>query len=473
GWVMRALQEAPEESIAWLWKAALAGTPDEALAAARQAASLAPDDPICQEALARLEEQVPPASPTAVRTRKPVSQSIADAFVRLRATIPRLMTPANRSNWLSLVALLAAMMMIAAALLVGADLLAGSWLPRAVAAELPAGQPVRDVETVLLRRADELWQLEQRDMALTLLGEAYRLAPDDPEIARLLALRHAAQADLYLRAGEPDLARSHLKTAYGLQPDDSTIAANYHTLGTYIQGRDAYQRGELDKAIEYLTPLVSNDPGYLDARALLQGAHVRKREAERATQDGAWQILARANRAEPGKAARTALVPPTPFNLPGQQQLPPMLPTLGAMGNKHIVVSINAQRMYVYENDQLIWDWIASTGEYARPTVPGKYRIQSKIPRARSNVWSLWMPYWMGIYWAGSVENGIHGQVEFDSGGRLWEGLLGTQVTFGCVMVSDENAAILFDWAEIGTPVSIHWDWDPSWLPDANGDRRQ
>jgi hypothetical protein len=22
----------------------------------------------------------------------------------------------------------------------------------------------------------------------------------------------------------------------------------------------------------------------------------------------------------------------------------------------------------------------------------------------------------------------------------------------------------------MGTPVSIHWEWDPSWVPDANGD---
>lgn len=172
----------------------------------------------------------------------------------------------------------------------------------------------------------------------------------------------------------------------------------------------------------------------------------------------------------PGALLREALVPDAEYsNQPGQEQMPPA-PLFANPANKHIVVSINDQRMYVYEEGVLLWEWVASTGEAERPTIPGHYRIQSKFEDARSDVWSLWMPYWQGLYWAGSVENGIHGQVVFDSGGNLWEGYLGTRITFGCVMVSDDHAAQLFEWTELGTPVSIRWEWDPSWQPDENGE---
>jgi lipoprotein-anchoring transpeptidase ErfK/SrfK len=239
---------------------------------------------------------------------------------------------------------------------------------------------------------------------------------------------------------------------------------------TYLDGKEAYEARDWHRTIEILGPLFERDPDYADARALLGAAYAGLHEGTLAARAEADRVLVSTRRLQPGRAARSALLPSTPVNKPGQTSLPPMLPTLGSLSNKHIVVSINAQRMYVYENNRLIWNWIASTGEPERPTIPGRYRVQDKIPNARSNVWSLWMPYWLGIYWAGSVENGIHGQVTFDRGGRLWEGALGTRITFGCVMISDENAKQLYEWAEIGTPVSIHWDWDPSWIPDANGD---
>jgi len=81
--------------------------------------------------------------------------------------------------------------------------------------------------------------------------------------------------------------------------------------------------------------------------------------------------------------------------------------------------------------------------------------VQSRIRNARSNVWHLWMPYWLGIYWVGGIENGIHGLPVQDSGTKLWEGYLGRRVSFGCVILADDAAKTIFDWAEIGTEVII------------------
>ena len=321
----------------------------------------------------------------------------------------------------------------------------------------------------LHRQAGQLWASGEREAALAQWQEAHRLAPETPDITESLARAQVGVAADRLHAGDPDGALPYLEAAYTLMPDEATVVHELQALEVYLAGRDAINAGSWGEAQSLLAALYTVDPAYLDTRALLERSLAGQQAAQiaqRAAQDAA---LSKAAALQPGQRVAALFDPPVYSSQPGQTMMPP-----GGLftnpSDKHIVVSINQQRMYVYENGQLIWNWIASTGETERPTIPGKYRIQSQIEYARSNSWELWMPWWQGLYWAGSVENGIHGQVDFDSGGRLWEGYLGTRITFGCVMVSDANAATLYQWAELGTPVSIHWDWDPAWRPDDNGD---
>ncbi len=120
------------------------------------------------------------------------------------------------------------------------------------------------------------------------------------------------------------------------------------------------------------------------------------------------------------------------------------------------VVSISQQRCWLYQGNVQIADWLCSTGQRGTATRPGTYAIQSKMEKAYGSAWNIWMPYWLGIYWAGASENGIHGlPYDADSGYKLWEGLVGSPVTYGCVLLTDEHAAILFDMAYVGMPVII------------------
>ena len=100
---------------------------------------------------------------------------------------------------------------------------------------------------------------------------------------------------------------------------------------------------------------------------------------------------------------------------------------------------------------------MCSTGGYGSPTVPGNYHVLDKIPNAYASTWNLQMPYWLGIYYAGTLENGIHALPILSNGQRLWEGYLGQRVSYGCVILSTEAARTLYHWAEIGTPVIIHY----------------
>jgi lipoprotein-anchoring transpeptidase ErfK/SrfK len=131
-------------------------------------------------------------------------------------------------------------------------------------------------------------------------------------------------------------------------------------------------------------------------------------------------------------------------------------PAPAAGGAKRIVVDISAQRMYVYQNGQLVWNWVVSTGARGSTAV-GHFKVLNKIPNAWASTWSLTMPYWLGIYWSGRLQNGIHALPIMANGQTLWAGYLGTPVSYGCVILSTQNAAALYNWAQVGTPVDIVW----------------
>jgi lipoprotein-anchoring transpeptidase ErfK/SrfK len=113
--------------------------------------------------------------------------------------------------------------------------------------------------------------------------------------------------------------------------------------------------------------------------------------------------------------------------------------------------------MYVYQDGGLLWNWVVSTGEPGRDTRPGNFSVLNKIPNAYGSTWDLWMPNWLGIYWAGSLQNGIHALPILSNGLRLWEGLLGSRVSYGCVILGIGEAQTLYDWADVGTPVNIRY----------------
>lgn len=125
-------------------------------------------------------------------------------------------------------------------------------------------------------------------------------------------------------------------------------------------------------------------------------------------------------------------------------------------GSKYILVDISEQHMYVYEADTLVYSFVASTG-MNNATRVGNFAVQSKIPNAYGSTWNIWMPNWLGIYWAGGLENGIHALPILPSGATLWAGFLGRPVSYGCVVLGSYEAQVLYDWAEIGTPVEIQW----------------
>jgi lipoprotein-anchoring transpeptidase ErfK/SrfK len=126
----------------------------------------------------------------------------------------------------------------------------------------------------------------------------------------------------------------------------------------------------------------------------------------------------------------------------------------GYGGNKYILVDISEQHMYVYEGDTLVYSFVSSTG-MNNSTRIGMFSVLEKIPNAYGATWNIWMPNWLGIYWSGSLQNGIHALPILPNGATLWAGYLGVPISYGCVVLGTTEAQLLYDWADVGTPVEI------------------
>ncbi len=126
--------------------------------------------------------------------------------------------------------------------------------------------------------------------------------------------------------------------------------------------------------------------------------------------------------------------------------------------DKRIVVSISQQRVWVYENGALKWEWVTSTGISDSPTWTGLYQVISHVPNAYAGNWNLYMPYFIGVYRpipGAEFTNGFHGFPTRGGGQILWENSLGRRVTYGCILLNNTNAQLLYNWAETGVIVEI------------------
>lgn len=145
---------------------------------------------------------------------------------------------------------------------------------------------------------------------------------------------------------------------------------------------------------------------------------------------------------------------------PGQQLIIPLdavapATKLATQGNLLFTVNITRQSCQVLRNGAVLYNWACSTGREESATRAGTYYVQSKYRNAWGSRWEFFMPYWLGIYWAAGSENGIHGLPYQQGGYPVWGNSLGTPVTFGCVLLGEEESETLWNMAYIGMPVVI------------------
>ncbi len=121
---------------------------------------------------------------------------------------------------------------------------------------------------------------------------------------------------------------------------------------------------------------------------------------------------------------------------------------------KYIDLNLKSQVMTIFENGKLLDAYLISSGKPGMPTPQGTFHIANKTPRAWSKKYGLYMPYWNALVSSGDY--GIHELPEWPGGYKEGANHLGTPVSHGCVRLGVGPAEIVYNWAEIGTPVVIH-----------------
>ncbi len=124
------------------------------------------------------------------------------------------------------------------------------------------------------------------------------------------------------------------------------------------------------------------------------------------------------------------------------------------MFDKWIEINLSQQRLTAHIGDATVFTTLISTGKPTTPTPPGEYRTFAKLTKddmtngkaGDDDYYNLpdvpWVMYFLGGGYA------IHG--------TYWHTNFGTVQSHGCVNVSQAGAKLLFDWAPLGTRVSVH-----------------
>ncbi|PID51873.1 MAG: hypothetical protein CR972_04870 [Candidatus Moraniibacteriota bacterium] len=128
---------------------------------------------------------------------------------------------------------------------------------------------------------------------------------------------------------------------------------------------------------------------------------------------------------------------------------------------KYIDVNLEDQITTLFENGKFVVNFISSTGAVDTPTPTGQFQIYNKHPYALSNMFQVYLPFWMAFTPDGKY--GFHdlvvwpeGHEKMPSGGKESDVNIGRAVSPGCVRHDAENSQFLYEWAEIGTPVIIY-----------------
>lgn len=114
---------------------------------------------------------------------------------------------------------------------------------------------------------------------------------------------------------------------------------------------------------------------------------------------------------------------------------------------KFIAVDLKQQRLYRYQDGQLLDSFLVSSGKRNTPTLAGEFAIFNKRSKVRMTGIDYDLP---NVPWVASYDGAytIHG--------TYWHNNFGHPMSHGCVNMKTSEAKIVYDWSEIGTPVIIY-----------------
>jgi lipoprotein-anchoring transpeptidase ErfK/SrfK len=116
---------------------------------------------------------------------------------------------------------------------------------------------------------------------------------------------------------------------------------------------------------------------------------------------------------------------------------------------RNVVVDLSEQRVYLYENGNIVDSYLASTGKGGSPTFTGSFRVNWKTPMQDLGCFegapycTENVPYL--AYFNG--DQALHG--------AYWHNNFGNVMSHGCVNLPVATAKFVYDWVAVGTEVRV------------------
>lgn len=132
----------------------------------------------------------------------------------------------------------------------------------------------------------------------------------------------------------------------------------------------------------------------------------------------------------------------------------------GNIADRYIEVDISQQKLYTFLHGKLLKTYRVSTGK-DYPTPVGSFEILNKTGLGFSNIYNVWMPWWMGFSYSKKLHAyfGIHELPYYYAQGNKIQrpaNFIGTPNTGGCVALGVGEAREVYQFADIGTKVVIY-----------------
>ena len=149
---------------------------------------------------------------------------------------------------------------------------------------------------------------------------------------------------------------------------------------------------------------------------------------------------------------------PAPTATPTPEPAATALPVLASSQNvqfnewRWIDVNLTTQYLTAYENGQEVFSTYISSGLPETPTVVGQFRIYLRLNSQHMTGYHMGYDY--------SIPNVPHVQYfhgNFGLHGAYWHENFGNPMSHGCVNLDEADAAWLYNFADIGTLVNVHY----------------
>lgn len=123
-------------------------------------------------------------------------------------------------------------------------------------------------------------------------------------------------------------------------------------------------------------------------------------------------------------------------------------------GPRRIEVNLTEQRLYAWEGNTVANTFLISSGISRFPSPVGEFSVLEKI-YVKGYRWS-YGPGNPNNYNLPGVKHNMRFHGSFYLHGAYWHNNFGHRMSHGCINIDEPDAEWLYNWADVGVPVSIH-----------------